>query len=628
MHSPRRKRSKTRPLSRRLAQYSLFRTFQKDPLFAVAFGLGVMIGLVALAGLPRFFRTTPVGYQGAIIHVSLLDKIQAASLARQAAAAMQSGDYAGALTTWRAATSQNLGDPRLHRGVLECLRDSPEPRREDVVIAAASSGWLLGLTRTNAADLALVMTVFERYGHARRALSLLKVAAPDVADGAPVRRAKAFASLSSGDLEAFAEQWRHEGSEWGTDPRMLLYRDAWLAAGKNTDAGEARQRLRTAMQGTNDLGVDAARLLHLVAQLTLDAEGMKAALERLDQRVERRLSSASDHATYWLLLSQTGSTNEARQLASNYVPQIPDAESAAAYVRALATLDLPTRALEFVDANLGAFGHSPELWSVGFDLYLKEERWNDLQRATTSAKVLTSRQEPLFAEVLFAEYRSAQDRERPTEAKSLARELAGLSLPIPREAPRYAERLRLDGRGREALELLQRHQEALQDQPAYWQVLFGVAMEAGDLDPMRSAVDGLLRLQPGSPSWENSRAALLLITGDEPSEALRLTFSGLQRNPGSPELRINHAFALVRNRRVPEAREMLRDIDPARLKADSALSYRLAQIEIADAERRGAEVLAASAALDQERLLKPQRERLNQMLARARSGGLSTPDHP
>ncbi|MCC7373648.1 MAG: hypothetical protein IT581_03260 [Verrucomicrobiales bacterium] len=625
MHSQRRKRSRASSLSRRLAQYNLYRIFQKDPLFAVAFGLGVLIALAALVGLPKFIRTTPANFQGAIIRVSLLDKVQAAALAHEASASMQSGNHAGALAAWRAATSQNLGDPRLHRGVLECLRNTPEPRREDTVVAAASSGWLLGLTRTNLADLALVMTVFERYGQARRALALSKGVAIEAEEGAPLRRARAFASLTSGDFESFADQWRREGSDWATDPRMLLYRDAWLAAGTDAAAGEARSRLRSAMQGTNDLSVDAARLLHLVAQRTHDADGMKAALDRLDHRADRRLSTASDHAAYWLLLSSMGQATEARTLAAAYQPQTPDAESAAVYVQALSGVGLTSNALAFVTANLGAFGHSPELWSVAFDLYLKEQRWNDLQRALTSAKVLASRQEPLQAEVLFAEYRSAEDRKRPGEAKPLAEALGGLSLSHPLEAPRYAERLRQDGYAREALALLNRHREALEGQINYWQALFTAAMDAGDLDAMRAAVDGLLRLKPGSASWENCRAALLLITGDEPAEALRLTFAGLQRHPSSPELRINHAFALVRNGRAAEARELLRDMDAAQLKSDTALNYRLAQIEIADAERRSADVVAGAAKLDQRRLLEPQRERLNQMLARAQAGAPAAP---
>ncbi|MBL9136547.1 MAG: hypothetical protein JNK85_11790 [Verrucomicrobiales bacterium] len=619
MQSNRKKRPKPGHFSRRLGQYSLYRTFQKDPLFAFAFAVAVIVGLAALIGVPRIWRSTPVGFQGAIIRVSLLDKFQAAALAREAVSAGRAGDHSGALTAWRAAISQNLGDARLHRGVLECLLDSPEPRREDMVIAAASTGWLLGLTHTNRSDLALVAMVLERHGHPRRALAMLAGTAVDGVNDEPIRRALARATLAAGDFDGFAEQWKRDASTWESDPSMRLRYDTWLAISNGSGAEEARNRLRSAMEGSDALSADAARLLHLAAQQRRDVNDLKSALARLDRTADRRLSCASDHAAYWLVLAEKGQEAEARRLAADYAPQTPDAESAATYVRTLAQLGLRTNALGFVSVNMGAFGHSPELWSAAFDLYLREQRWNDLQRAITTAKVLTTHHEPLYAEVLFAEYRSAVERHRPAEAETLARELVQAPLPLPRDAIRYGERLRRDGHLSEARQILSAHRAELETDARYWSLVFSTAMDARDLETMRTAVDGLLRLHPNSTSWENSRAALLLITGDEPAEALRLTFAGLQRSPSSPELMINHAFALVRNRRVTEARELLLGLDPSRLPPSVASSYRLVQVEIADAEGRAADVLAAAADLKPEQLLDPQRDRLNQMLARARS---------
>jgi predicted Zn-dependent protease len=113
----------------------------------------------------------------------------------------------------------------------------------------------------------------------------------------------------------------------------------------------------------------------------------------------------------------------------------------------------------------------------------------------------------------------------------------------------------------------------------------------------------------------NNRAALLLITGENPAEALRLTFEGLRRQPDSLALQVNHAMALQRNGRTAEAARLLERIPADRLSPDLAASYHLATAEVRAAEGRREDAAAAAGRVERSRLLPPQLARLDRVLA-------------
>jgi len=140
------------------------------------------------------------------------------------------------------------------------------------------------------------------------------------------------------------------------------------------------------------------------------------------------------------------------------------------------------------------------------------------------------------------------------------------------------------------------------------------------VEVLRRSVKELVRIEPGSVAWVNNQAALLLITGDDPPEALRLTLEGLSRNPASPLLKINHALALLRTGRAAEAERILATIASERLPKDGLANFNLAMAEAHLALGRKTQAAEVAGKVDRSRLLGPQLTRLDFIIAQAQGG--------
>jgi predicted Zn-dependent protease len=78
----------------------------------------------------------------------------------------------------------------------------------------------------------------------------------------------------------------------------------------------------------------------------------------------------------------------------------------------------------------------------------------------------------------------------------------------------------------------------------------------------------------------NNYAAALLINRAQPDEAINVTRQLLQQMPDALVPRVNHASALLMNRRTAEAQELLAKIDETRLTAEEACQYYRAMFEV------------------------------------------------
>jgi Flp pilus assembly protein TadD len=154
----------------------------------------------------------------------------------------------------------------------------------------------------------------------------------------------------------------------------------------------------------------------------------------------------------------------------------------------------------------------------------------------------------------------------------------------------------------------------------YWNEVFVAAIALDDLATMQGAVEHCRRLAPDSIVWSNNLAALLLLTGEKPAEALGLTLAGLTRHPRSPRLQINHALALLANRRTDEAQELLGRLRPERLDPQAAANYQWAVTELRAVQGRLGEAVAEGNRIDRALLLPVQLERLERILDRGRPG--------
>lgn len=615
-------RSRAAP-GRMARRFKFVRVLRRDRPFAVMLGLGVLVVGAVLAAVPKVWRTTPDPFPFGVVRVSAVDLVQAWSLARSARRAAAAGEFEAALFAWRGALANNMGAAPMHRDVLRFLRDMPEASSDRSLFAMRSATWLMALTRTNVAELALIGEVMERHGRPRVALAWL-AGIPEGQDMA-LEKVRARCLLSAGMPDAFAARWRAHEPVWKDDPILGLYRDAWVAMTDDRTAGlSATVGLKAALGLEGEPGLAAARLLAMVAAAKGQADDLGLALETLEARGS---ATAAQHGYYWRVLAASGRVEEAEKRAEAYVAVPADPEMAVALWRSLWQLgkgkpEKREETLQRVGAALERYGNTLEVWRTYFDFLAEDARWREVLRAAANARMTCSRLEPLFVEILFAEYRAAVGEGRRAEEDRLAAELAGMRVGEGETLVRVASGLRVGGRSGYALRLLQAHEGGLKEVPGYWAEVFSAGLGAKDLEVLRRSAGELLRIEPGNRAWLNNRAALLLITGEEPAEALRLTLEGMSRNPGLVSLKINHAMALVVNDRAAEAEVLLGTIPVSKLPPDAKANYHLAMAQANLALGRMAQAMEAAGQADRSRLLRPQVERLDRILEAAAGGGV------
>jgi hypothetical protein len=613
--SPRKRRSTAS--SRLSRRFHLFKVLHEDRPFAVVMVLGVAVGGLVLLGVPKLWKTTPTPFPFGEVRVSALDLLQAWSLSRTARRAEAAGQDEAALLSWRSALLNNQADVGLHRGVLGFLGRTPKAEADRSLFAIRSASWLLALTRTNLADVALVGDVLERYGRPRVALGWMTGLAWD--QDPALAKAHAKCLVSAGQWDAFADRWRVHGAQWKDDPILAMYQNAWLGATDDRTAGlEATARLKASLGAEGETGLTAARLLILVAASKGQVDDLGLALQTLEAR---QSASAAQHGHYWKALEASGRGKEARQLALAYRQVPSDPEMAAMQWRAMRDIGLSTEALRLAEQNLDRFGNDLTVWRIYFDLLVDARRWNETVRAASNARLKVSRLEQLHVEALFAEYRASLGEVRKTDEARLAEELAGVRVVEPETAIRISMTLRSQERVSEALRLLLAHETAFRDWGPYWAELFAVGLLAKDIEVLRRSVGEMSRIEPRNLAWSNNRAALLLITGEDPTEALRLTLASLNRHPESPTLRINHAMALLATGRAPEAESVLGTLAGLEFNKDVRANYHLAMAETQFALGRKPEAVESGKLVDRSRLLEPQLERLDRVMVQASGGG-------
>ena len=103
---------------------------------------------------------------------------------------------------------------------------------------------------------------------------------------------------------------------------------------------------------------------------------------------------------------------------------------------------------------------------------------------------------------------------------------------------------------------------------------------------MAKAAAAVYRLRPENLVCANNYAASLLVNRDRPEQAVSLTLQILNRFPDSNAAKINHALALLLNRRTAEAEEILKSVLPEKLNGQEANSFYLGWFEVAFNQER------------------------------------------
>lgn len=583
-------------LGERLADYPLLRTLLFNPWFALAFGLVSALALTAVISLPKFWVSTPPGFQP-VIRVNLLDRVQARSLRAAAERHAAAGRHREAAQAWQGAVMNDPGNLHLHRAMFRHLAEAPLLPLAQVSRSFYRVNWMLQLSGTNRADLELAAQALDHYGLAEDVFSLLEPTAAELSPSLEPAYLKALFQV--GRYEEFGRRWDQRSPEAARseDWHLNLCRAAYLAGwGPVEEAPSQRARLRAALDDPDPgLATYACRLEMTVAARLLDPESYRAALQRLELRGEDR---ATDHARYWRLLKAVGRPDEARALVRSFNRPPDTAFDVVQMADALNELDLKDDLLAFLQRHVLEFGYSPNVWSVAVwssyvDTLAAGAHWEQLREAARQMRMVRGSLAVLGGLSHFLEGWVLQEQGAAEAARDEFLEAIRQGFPIGSVGLRVARRLIELGHPDLALQTLLPLEARLGNDLAYWRAVFQACyLQRQDETLLLRAAMRAHELAPDSLEWKNNYAAALLINQRRPELAAALTLDlliadGARRHPGNL---INHAVALSLNQRFEEATALLAELDPDLLTPMQREAYELAWLQIHHAQARWTDV--------------------------------------
>ncbi len=567
-----------RPLWRKFARGELRRTIRivlKDPWF-LRIAVVCMAGIVALAlFVPKIWNTAPPWHKTPM-KISGLDVVQSWSLRRAAEARAREGKLQESMAAWRGAILNTPADTEVYRGMLKTLIDSKERRREYIPFAVGEGRALLELSRTNNADLELMASFFRRFELFDWELAMLRGATGHMT--AAGNRLLAEALFFSGDAERFKTVWDQNTADFSNDSRLALVHTAWAAAwGPPGGLLPARRALAEACKDPQ-MGSYADKLQLQVSYNLSDITTYKPTLDRLIDVHEDR---AADHVHYWKLLLDSGRGAEAADLARKYSDTPLTAHEAFQMAAVFDALKLTEYAAEFLAKQLLVFRDDVELWVSRAEMLSKLRRWDELRETS-----VTMRNERRLARRLTSysyyvdgvvEY-SLGERENAGRAFG---KILESPLPSPAMALKAAANLRAMGFADIATQLLKTNESAFSNQKEFWQQLSISAYASRDSELLQRAAKRCYELEPTSAQMINDYAAALIANRTQPDEAVTLTLRLVTLDPDRVGYQINHAMALILNRRMDEAERILNRIDASNLIGLDATLIHYSRFDIA-----------------------------------------------
>lgn len=615
-------------LGERFADWPLLRLLIFTFWFRLAFLGLAMLGISAAVLLPKVWRMTSEGIQP-VIRVSLLDRLQAWNLKRQARSLEARRVSADSFGRWGAAWANDPSDLEAVRGVLWSVGFVDRPEQHGPAMANAGN-WLLRLGGTNATDVEIVSGAWLLCELPLRAVELLEPRRDQL--GAHTRRIFAMASLQAGRAEDFA-QWLNaagpspEGEDGDAaagglaamrerlDAVMAVHRSAFLAGwGPGAGQIEAMERLRAAQSDPQTEHV-AYNLELLVHRHRRDVAGCEDLLRRLE---EAGRVSVRHRIGYWELLLDEGHRDQVqRQVADIEIwpANIIEAYELSRIYSRVEAFDRADRLLSRYARNVG---WATETMVLHSEILAGAGRWEALLELALEIRMRPDATAALngYSYYLAAVAETRMNREEFAQ-HSLA-ELEKVGIGDPKLAVKVASGLLDLGQPGLAEGILLAHRATLMNNPVALRLLLRCANYLKAEDHLLEAAQAFRRLRPNDPVAANNLAVALLVHRLRPEEAVRLTLEAVLAFPANARVVLNHADALLFNGRLPEAEEMFQRVIVPRLEPEELGQYRLVESELRWRQGRTADALAAGREIDARVLFPSQRKRLEKMLDRIR----------
>lgn len=569
-----------RHLKRALTRRMTYMPFLKMLVLNVWFRTTVLaiVGFAVFLGLflPKIWRSSPKGFVP-VVKISGLDKVQSLMLQRTARTAQAAREFERATYAWGAAVANNAGDLRAVRGYLECLlAQEPVPSKQ-ILSAAQYSFWLLRMGQTNQADLAVAARVFEGYQLHELVTQTLEPVKETLTGDLAAAYAKAL--FFTGKFDEFGRRWPLLTPQAQARPEMALIYDAYRLGWLNPqDSQEIRRRLEEAGQGVGPLHDTANRLQLKVMQQLSDPDGYARVLTQLQRD---QADSALDHAAYWRLLKSVARNEEARLLAELYSGTPRSARDLVMLTSTYDLLGLPAKSLAAFQQHALEFSYAPEVWLAYAESVNKAEKWDELNAVAVRMRENQRMREEQEGYIDYLEGWSFLRRGVTNQAEALFIRAATQRFGYDWQAISAAQTMAKSGFPVEAREVLAKVTPSERFQNGYWDATFEAAWALKDEGLMLVTVNAAFEANPQEALWAGRRVAALLVARQQPEEAVKLSMMLVAQFPNSIGVRLNHAFALIYNRRLQEANELLEDVSKQPMNPEEAHSYALAKFELA-----------------------------------------------
>jgi thioredoxin-like negative regulator of GroEL len=385
------------------------------------------------------------------------------------------------------------------------------------------------------------------------------------------------ALFHSGQMAPFASRWERLKGRPFIAHDLELYHDAYLAGwGPSSTVGEGQRRLEAELANPEQ-AILANRLQLFVCARLNDADRYLASLRRLEQAQSDTLL---EHMVYWQLLAALGHQEEARTLLHSYARPPASAAEALRLAEIQVALGLRAEAQQFLEHCTAQFGNAQDIWLRRAALLQEDQRWEDLREMALQLRQNVRMRDALAGYSYYLEGCAELGLDRPAVADTVFRKVAQYPVENRALALSTARSLLKLGYAAVARDLLLPLAKDFGERADYWHELLGAAYQLKEPDLMAKAAAAGYRLQPGNVACANNYAATLLVNRDRPDEAVSLTLQILSRFPDSNAAKINHALALLLNRRTAEAEAILKSIVPEKLSGQEANSFYLGRFEV------------------------------------------------
>ena len=552
--------------------------------------------------LPKLWRVTPEHMP--IVRISGLDFLESGALRRSAEKQSQNGQVKEALVSWHSAVENNPGNTELLREMLQFLNGMPQVPPEFAGYAANRALWLLGLSKTNLTDLALVTETLEKIEEDAFVSNLAASKArllPVSALGAVAR-----ANFRLGRMSEFDSMWQINPDALSKQSDTALYRMAWEAGwGPPSSLSHGRLQMQQELNSTNQLTAYTAH--HLELLVNLNAQDLVNYRRNLDWLVEHHEDRVIEHINLWKLLISLGNRAEATRLAKSFSRPAANAEETVGIASVYNLLEMPDVAIEFLDKQSATYGYSTEVWILLAELRMKEKRWDEL----FGQGITMRRDEHLGGSLDGYSYfieGIANARTGRNEAASKAFKSAVEARFAQQTYLAFdcARRMREAGYSAEAENLLRKLQKGFSKQAEYWFELSLSAYHSRDMETFSMATEKAYQLEPDKDGYVMNYAAVLIAERRNPEESVKLTNRQLNAFPNKPDLQVNHALALLQVQRFDEAERLLKAINPLRLNAEESSVVNYAWAEFFLLKNDGQKARKAYALVNTNHLMPPQ----------------------